>query len=240
MPPMPCRFSAKTGLNIDQVLEAIVTRLPPPKGDADAPLKALLVDSWYDAYLGVVVLLRIVDGRLKKGMKVKMMGTGAVYEVERLGVFKPKMVNVDSLSPGEVGFITASIKEVADTAVGDTLTEERRPTAAALPGFKPVQPVVFCGLFPVDAADFEDLRAQSASCASMMRASATRWRRAPRSASASAAAFSASCILRSFRRLSSAASSTSISSPPRRASSTICACATARRWSCITPRICRM
>jgi GTP-binding protein LepA len=152
-------ISAKTGLNIDLVLEAIVTRLPPPKGDEAAPLKALLVDSWYDAYLGVVVLVRIVDGRLKRGMKVKMMGTGAIYEVERIGVFKPKMVNVDSLTPGEVGFITASIKEVADTRVGDTITEEKRPTASALPGFKPVQPVVFCGLFPVDAADFEDLRA---------------------------------------------------------------------------------
>ncbi len=152
-------ISAKTGLNIDLVLEAIVKRLPPPRGDRDAPLKALLVDSWYDAYLGVVVLVRIVDGVLKKGMKVKMMGTDAAYEVERVGVFKPKMVAADLLSPGEVGFITASIKEVADTRVGDTITEEKRPTAQALPGFKPVQPVVFCGLFPVDAADFEDLRA---------------------------------------------------------------------------------
>jgi GTP-binding protein LepA len=152
-------ISAKTGLNIDLVLEAIVQRLPAPKGDLEAPLKALLVDSWYDAYLGVVVLVRIVDGQMRKGMKVKMMGTGAVYEIERVGVFKPKMTNVDGLSPGEVGFITASIKEVADTRVGDTITEDKRPTAQALPGFKPVQPVVFCGLFPVDAADFEDLRA---------------------------------------------------------------------------------
>ena len=152
-------ISAKTGLNIEAVLEAIVTRLPPPKGDVDAPLKALLVDSWYDAYLGVVVLVRIIDGRLKKGMKVRMMGTDAVYEVERCGVFTPKMTAQDLLTPGEVGFITASIKEVADTRVGDTITEDKRPTSEMLPGFKPVQPVVFCGLFPVDAADFEDLRA---------------------------------------------------------------------------------
>jgi GTP-binding protein LepA len=152
-------ISAKTGLGVPDVLEAIVTRLPPPKGDADAPLKALLVDSWYDAYLGVVVLVRVVDGRLKKGQRITMIGTGAHYEVDRVGVFRPKMTDVPGLGPGEVGFITASIKEVADTAVGDTITDERRPCAAALPGFKPVQPVVFCGLFPVDAADFEDLRA---------------------------------------------------------------------------------
>ena len=152
-------ISAKTGLNIEAVLEAIVTRLPAPKGDVSAPLKALLVDSWYDAYLGVVVLVRIVDGSLKKGMRVRMMGTGAVYEVERCGVFTPKMVNQDGLTPGEIGFITASIKEVADTRVGDTITEDKKPCAEMLPGFKPVQPVVFCGLFPVDAADFDDLRA---------------------------------------------------------------------------------
>ena len=152
-------ISAKTGLNIEAVLEAIVTRLPAPKGDVSAPLKALLVDSWYDAYLGVVVLVRIIDGSLKKGMKVRMMGTGAVYEVERCGVFTPKMVNQDILTPGEIGFITASIKEVADTRVGDTITEDKKPCAEMLPGFKPVQPVVFCGLFPVDAADFDDLRA---------------------------------------------------------------------------------
>ena len=152
-------ISAKTGLNIEAVLEAIVTRLPAPKGDVSAPLKALLVDSWYDAYLGVVVLVRIVDGSLKKGMRVRMMGTGAVYEVERCGVFTPKMVNQDGLTPGEIGFITASIKEVADTRVGDTITEDKEPCAEMLPGFKPVQPVVFCGLFPVDAADFDDLRA---------------------------------------------------------------------------------
>jgi GTP-binding protein LepA len=152
-------ISAKTGLGIDKVLEAIVTRLPPPKGDAAAPLKALLVDSWYDAYLGVVVLVRVIDGTLKKGQKILMMGTNARYEIDRLGVFRPKMVDAESLGPGEMGFITAQIKQVADTRVGDTITEERRPCAEALPGFKPAQPVVFCGLFPVDAADFEDLRA---------------------------------------------------------------------------------
>ncbi|MCK0196820.1 translation elongation factor 4 [Ancylobacter sp. 6x-1] len=152
-------ISAKTGLGIPDVLEAIVTRLPPPKGDRDAPLKALLVDSWYDVYLGVVVLVRIVDGVLKKGQRIKMMGSGAVYDIDRVGVFTPKMVTFESLGPGEIGFLTGSIKEVADTRVGDTITEEKRPTAEALPGFKPAQPVVFCGLFPVDAADFEDLRA---------------------------------------------------------------------------------
>ena len=152
-------ISAKTGLNIEAVLEAIVTRLPPPKGDETAPLKALLVDSWYDAYLGVVVLVRVIDGVLKSGMKVRMMAADAVYEVDRIGVFRPKMQEFTALGPGEVGYITAQIKQVADTRVGDTITEDRRRTAAALPGFKPAQPVVFCGLFPVDAADFEDLRA---------------------------------------------------------------------------------
>jgi GTP-binding protein LepA len=152
-------ISAKTGLNIEGVLEAIVKKLPPPKGDPDAPLKALLVDSWYDAYLGVVVLVRIVDGVLKKGQTIKMMGTNATYGVDRIGVFRPKMQDAAQLGPGEVGFLTASIKEVADTRVGDTITDDRKPTAEALPGFKPVQPVVFCGLFPVDAAEFENLRA---------------------------------------------------------------------------------
>ena len=153
-------ISAKTGLGIDQVLEAIVNRLPPPKqGDADAPLKAMLVDSWYDPYLGVIVLVRIVDGVLRKGQQIRMIGTGAKYQVDRVGVLTPKMVMVDELGPGELGFITASIKEVADTRVGDTITDDRRPTQTPLPGFKPAQPVVFCGLFPVDAADFEDLRA---------------------------------------------------------------------------------
>jgi len=152
-------ISAKTGLNIDQVLEAIVTRLPPPKGDRDAPLKALLVDSWYDAYLGVVVLFRVVDGVLSKGQRIRMMGTGAAYDVDRVGVFTPKRVEFDELGPGEIGFLTGSIKEVADTRVGDTITDDRKPTAEPLPGFRPAIPVVFCGLFPVDAADFEALRA---------------------------------------------------------------------------------
>ena len=153
-------ISAKTGLGIEDVLEAIVTQLPPPReGDIDAPLKAMLVDSWYDTYLGVIVLVRIIDGKLKKGQTIRMMETNAKYLVERTGVFTPKMVQVDELGPGEFGFFTGSIKEVADTRVGDTITEDKRPTAKALPGFKPAQPVVFCGLFPVDAADFEDLRA---------------------------------------------------------------------------------
>ena len=153
-------ISAKTGLGIPDVLEAIVTKLPAPKSDGGdtAPLKALLVDSWYDTYLGVMVLVRIIDGTLKKGMTIRMMGTDAKYTIERVGVLTPKMVAMDALGPGEIGFITASIKEVADTRVGDTITEDKRPTATALPGFKPAQPVVFCGLFPVDAADFEDLR----------------------------------------------------------------------------------
>ncbi len=151
--------SAKTGEGIHDVLEAIVRRLPAPKGDEAAPLKALLVDAWYDAYLGVVVLVRVFDGRLKVGQQVRLMQTGATYKVDKLGVFRPRALDVDTLGPGEIGFLTAQIKEVADAAVGDTITEERRLAAAALPGFKPVQPVVFCGLFPVDAADFEDLRA---------------------------------------------------------------------------------
>ena len=152
-------ISAKTGENVPEVLEAIVHRLPPPKGDAAAPLKALLVDSWYDAYLGVVVLFRVVDGVLKKGQRIRMMGTDAAYEVDRVGVFTPKRVELDELGPGEIGFLTASIKEVADTRVGDTITDEKKPVAAPLPGFRPAIPVVFCGLFPVDAADFENLRA---------------------------------------------------------------------------------
>ena len=152
-------ISAKTGLGIDTVLEAIVHRLPAPKGDIEAPLKALLVDSWYDTYLGVVVLIRVIDGTVKKGLKIRMMAAGASYELDRVGVFTPKLVEVAELGPGEIGFFTASIKEVADTNVGDTITDERRPTAAALPGFRPAQPVVFCGLFPVDANDFDDLRA---------------------------------------------------------------------------------
>ncbi|MGA7972646.1 MAG: translation elongation factor 4 [Pseudolabrys sp.] len=152
-------ISAKTGLGVPDVLEAIVTRLPPPKGDRDATLKALLVDSWYDPYLGVVVLVRVVDGVLKKGQRIRMIGIDAAYEVDRVGVFLPKLTPVDELGPGEIGAITASIKEVADTRVGDTITDERNPVDEPLPGFQPAIPVVFCGLFPVDAADFEDLRA---------------------------------------------------------------------------------
>ena len=152
-------ISAKTGLGVPDVLEAIVTRLPPPKGDRDATLKALLVDSWYDVYLGVVVLIRVVDGTMKKGQRIRMMGTNAAYDVERVGFFTPKMEQVDELGPGEIGFITAAIKEVADTRVGDTITDDRKPVSEMLPGFKPAIPVVFCGLFPVDANDFETLRA---------------------------------------------------------------------------------
>jgi GTP-binding protein LepA len=157
-------ISAKTGLGVDGVLEAIVTRLPPPRaGDASAPLKALLVDAYYDLYLGVVVIVRIVDGALRKRQNIQMMKTGAHYTLDRVGVFKPgRLLDVDELGPGEVGFFTASIKQVADCSVGDTVTEDRRPAAEALPGFREVQPVVFCGLFPVDAAKFEDLRAAMA------------------------------------------------------------------------------
>ena len=151
-------ISAKTGIGIDLVLEAIVNRLPAPSGTLDAPLKALLVDSWYDTYLGVVVLIRVIDGTIKKGQKIRMMASGATYELDRVGVFTPKLVTVDSLGPGEIGMFTASIKQVADTNVGDTITDDKKPTAAALPGFRPAQPVVFCGLFPVDASDFEELR----------------------------------------------------------------------------------
>jgi GTP-binding protein LepA len=151
-------ISAKTGLNIKAVLEALVHRLPPPAGDPNAPLKALLVDSWYDSYLGVMTLVRVYDGTLKKGQKIRMMQTGATHPVDRVGIFTPKLTEIGELGPGEMGFMTAAIKTVADCQVGDTLTEERRPTPKALAGFKPSVPVVFCGLFPVDAADYEDLR----------------------------------------------------------------------------------
>jgi GTP-binding protein LepA len=151
-------ISAKTGVGVPDVLEAIVHRLPAPKGDRDAPLKALLVDSWYDAYLGVVVLVRIIDGVLKKGMRVRLMSTNAVYQLERVGVSRPKKETVDELGPGEIGFFTASIKQVADTRVGDTIVDEKNMTATQLPGFRPAQSVVFAGFFPVDAARFEDLR----------------------------------------------------------------------------------
>ena len=152
------QISAKTGVGIPDVLEAIITRLPAPKTTEGAPLKAMLVDSWYDAYLGVVVLVRIIDGQLKKGDKIRMMNTNATYPVDRIGVFTPKMTNIDVLTAGEMGFLTASIKQVSDTRVGDTITHEKKGCAEALPGFAPAQPVVFCGLFPVDNAQFEDLR----------------------------------------------------------------------------------
>lgn len=150
--------SAKSGIGIQEVLEAIVTRLPAPTGDETAPLQAMLVDSWYDPYLGVMILVRVKNGILSKGTKIRMMSTKATYDVDRVGYFTPKQVMVDKLYPGEIGFITASIKHVADCNVGDTITEERRPASEPLAGFKPSIPVVFCGLFPVDAADFERLR----------------------------------------------------------------------------------
>ncbi len=192
-------ISAKTGVGIETVLEAIVKRLPPPVGDINAPLKAMLVDSWYDAYLGVVVLIRVIDGTIRKGQKVKMMNTGAIYDLDRVGVFTPKLIATDVLGPGEIGFITASIKEVADTNVGDTITDAKKPCDKALAGFRPAQPVVFCGLFPVDANDFEDLRAamgrlrlNDSSFSYEMETSAAL-------ASVSAAAFWVFCILRSFK-----------------------------------------
>ncbi|TPG61069.1 elongation factor 4 [Roseomonas nepalensis] len=151
-------ISAKTGLNIEGVLEAIVTRLPAPKGDAEAPTKALLVDSWYDPYLGVVILVRVKEGRLRKGQKIRMMAAGSTHVIEQVGVFRPKMQPVESLGPGEMGYINAAIKTVADTNVGDTITDDRRPAPEPLAGFKPSIPVVWCGLYPVDADDFEKLR----------------------------------------------------------------------------------
>ena len=151
-------ISAKTGINIEGVLEALVERLPSPKGDAAAPLKALLVDSWYDSYLGVVILVRVKDGVMKPGLKVRFMATGVTHTVDKVGVFTPKPLSVTELGPGEIGFITSGIKTVADCKIGDTITEDRRPAAAPLPGFKPLQPVVFCGLFPADAADYDHLR----------------------------------------------------------------------------------
>jgi GTP-binding protein LepA len=150
--------SAKSGIGIEEVLEAIVARIPAPKGDREAPLKAMLVDSWYDPYLGVVILVRVVEGTLKKGQQIKFMATGTTHLVDRVGCFRPKIEQLQELAAGEIGFITAQIKEVAQTAVGDTITDARRPAAEPLPGFKTVQPVVFCGLFPVDANDFEKLR----------------------------------------------------------------------------------
>ena len=151
------QVSAKTGVGIRETLESIVKHLPAPKGDPDAPLKAMLVDSWYDSYLGVIVLVRVIDGRLKKGERVKFLSNGTVHHVDRIGVFRPAMAEIESLGPGEIGFLTASIKQVRDTRVGDTITHQKSEVEA-LPGFKPAQPVVFCGLFPVDAAQFEDMR----------------------------------------------------------------------------------
>ena len=150
--------SAKSGLGIQETLEAIVTKLPHPKGERNSPLKAMLVDSWYDAYLGVVVLVRIMDGVLEKGDKIKMFSNGSVHTVDRIGVFRPEMQSTEQLGPGEIGFITASIKQVRDTRVGDTITHEKKGAEEPLPGFNPSQPVVFCGLFPVDSSEFEDLR----------------------------------------------------------------------------------
>ena len=150
--------SAKTGAGIDDVLEALVNRLPPPEGDEEAPLKALLVDSWYDVYLGVVVLVRVVDGNLKKGMKVRLMAAGTTHQVEQVGVFRPKLDNVPALGPGEIGYFTAAIKDVGQTRVGDTVTDAARQAPEPLAGFKPSIPVVFCGAFPVDSGDFEELR----------------------------------------------------------------------------------
>ncbi|MGS1016667.1 translation elongation factor 4 [Allosphingosinicella humi] len=150
--------SAKSGIGIDEILEAIVTRIPAPKGNRDAPLKAMLVDSWYDPYLGVVILIRVIDGAIRKGMAVKFMAGGTTHLVDRVGAFRPKIENLPELGPGEVGFITAQIKDISETRVGDTITDAKKPAAEPLPGFKEVQPVVFCGLFPVDANDFEKLR----------------------------------------------------------------------------------
>ena len=150
--------SAKAGIGIKEILEQIVKKIPPPKGDRDAPLKAMLVDSWYDPYLGVVILVRVIDGVLKKGQQVKFMQAGTSHLIDRVGCMRPKLEQLTELAAGEIGFITAQIKEVAQTRVGDTITDAKRPTAEPLPGFKEVQPVVFCGLFPVDANDFEKLR----------------------------------------------------------------------------------
>src|SRR5215217_3769935 len=150
--------SAKSGIGIDEVLQAIVDKIPPPKGDKDAPLKAMLVDSWYDPYLGVVILVRVIDGCLRKGQQIRFMQAGTTHLVDRVGCMRPKIEQLQELAAGEIGFITAQIKEVSETRVGDTITDAKRPAPEALPGFKLVQPVVFCGLFPVDAADFEKLR----------------------------------------------------------------------------------
>ncbi|MGJ3260033.1 MAG: translation elongation factor 4 [Rhodospirillales bacterium] len=151
-------ISAKTGMGVPDVLEAIVNKMPPPKGDAAAPLKALLVDSWYDAYLGVMTLVRVYEGTLKKGMRIRLMQEESIHQADQVGVFTPKPTKIEALGPGDVGYMTAAIKTVAETSVGDTITEEKRQTAKPLPGFKPSIPVVFCGLFPTDASEYEDLR----------------------------------------------------------------------------------
>jgi len=213
-------ISAKTGIGIEDVLEAIVHQLPPPReGDAQKPLKAMLVDSWYDAYLGVIVLVRVIDGVLKKGQTIRMMGTGARYLVERTGVFTPARVPVDELGPGEFGFITASIKEVADTRVGDTITEDKRPTEKALPGFKPAQPWCSAACSRSTPPTSRICALPSASSGSTMPPSPTRWKRRPRSASVFAAA-SSGCFTSKSSRSGWSANSTSTSSPPRRASFT--------------------
>ena len=151
-------ISAKTGIGIEDVLETIVAKLPPPQGEATAPLQALVVDSWYDSYLGVVTLIRVKHGVIQKGQKIRFMGPGAAHLIDRVGVLTPKAVLVDELGPGEVGFITAAIKEIGDARVGDTITDDRKPASAPLPGFRPSQPVVFCGMYPTDADDYNNLR----------------------------------------------------------------------------------
>ena len=214
------QVSAKTGLGIDDLLEAMVKRLPPPKGDRNAPLKALLVDSWYDPYLGVVTLVRVKDGVLRKGMRIRMMAAAASYDLDKVGVFTPKPTDVAELGPGEIGFIIAGIKTIADCKVGDTITDDRKPATEMLAGFKPSVPVVFCGLFPADAAEFEHAARIALQAAAERLLVPLRARdRARRWASASAAASSACCISRSCRSGWSA-SSTSTSSPPRPRSST--------------------
>jgi GTP-binding protein LepA len=191
--------SAKAGIGISDILEAIVTKIPPPKGDADAPLKAMLVDSWYDPYLGVMILVRVMEGRLKRGQQVTFMQAGTTHLIDRVGCFRPKIEQLQDLGPGEIGFITAQIKDVAQARVGDTLTDAKRPTAEALPGFKEVQPVVFCGLFPVDANDFEKLRDSIGKLRLNDASFSFETRPRPRSASASAAGSWACCIWRSSR-----------------------------------------
>ena len=231
-------ISAKTGLNIDLVLEAIVKRLPPPKGDETAPLKALLVDSWYDAYLGVVVLVRVMDGRLKKGSRIRMMAADADYEVDRIGVFRPKMIEIAELGPGEVGYITAQIKQVADTRVGDTITDERRPTQRRCPDSSRRSRSFSAACFRPTPPISRTFAPRWASSGSTTRASLMRWRPRPRSASAFAAASSASCISKSSRSGSSA-SSTSTSSRPRHRSFTRSRSPTSRRSSCTIRPTCR-